>query len=58
MPNSDLRWGGCARSQQGGQVGAARVFFRAQVGKELSKAGLCIQARCEKEGARAIVILA
>ena len=26
-------------------------------GKELGKASLCIKARCEKEGARAIVIL-
>ena len=43
-------------SKQGGQVSAAHVFLRANVRKEL-KAGLCIQARCEKEGARAIVIL-
>ena len=44
-------------SKQGGLVSASHVFLRANVRKELGKAGLCVQARCEKEGARAIMIL-
>ena len=48
---------GCTRSQQGGQVGTADVLINAEVSKELGKAVLGIQARREKEGATAIVVV-
>ena len=58
MLGSDIRrrWWAC--SKQGCQVGAAHILLRADVCKELSKAGLRIQPRCEEEGTRAIVLIA
>ena len=58
MSGSDMRWWRCTCSKQGWQVSAAHVFLCANVRKELSKARLCIQSRCEEEGTRAIMIFA
>ena len=48
------RWWACCN--QCFQVFTAHILLRADVRKELCKAGLRIQPRCEEEGTRAIVL--